>query len=175
MTGEERDQLLRWARRASSAQSLALMSKIVLACAEGASNTQVAARVGVSDATVGKWRRRFVESRLDGLVDEDSAFWDERPENFTVALVAPGQEYLADVFAGTAPAPGGPFTLGTWEQTGWGPVPAGNAGWLGVRRTSEESRYAGWAVVVEGVVEHVELGTADALAHVRGRYRDLRC
>ncbi len=111
---------------------------------------------------------------LLGLVDEDSAFWDQQPEMFTVALAAPGQEYLADVFAGTMPAPGGPFTLGAWEQTAWGPVPEGNAGWLGVRRTTGEPRHAGWAVVVEGVVEHVELGGADALAHVRGRYRDLR-
>ena len=45
-------------------------SRIVLACAEGLSNNEVAARQRVSQPTVGKWRRRFVESRLDGLVDE---------------------------------------------------------------------------------------------------------
>ena len=72
LTGDERAQLLRWARRASSSQALALRSRIVLACAEpGASNKQVAADVGCSQPTVGKWRRRFVERRLDGLVDED--------------------------------------------------------------------------------------------------------
>lgn len=47
-----------------------MRSRVVLACAEGLSNTAVAAREGVSLPTVGKWRRRFVEHRLDGLVDE---------------------------------------------------------------------------------------------------------
>ena len=109
-----------------------------------------------------------------GLVDEDSAFWDGQPEVFSVALVASGQDYLADAFAGIVPAPGGPFTLGTWQQTAWGPVLEGNAGWIGVRRVADEPRHAGWALLVEGVVEHVELGGADPLTHVRGRYRDLR-
>jgi transposase len=70
VTDEEREQLGRWSRRAKSAQSLALRSRIVLACAEGLDNTSVAARVGCSAATVGKWRARFLEHRLDGLVDE---------------------------------------------------------------------------------------------------------
>jgi transposase len=70
VTGEERDQLGRWARRAKSSQALALRSKIVLACADGLDNNRVAAKLGVTDKTVAKWRARFVESRLDGLVDE---------------------------------------------------------------------------------------------------------
>jgi transposase len=70
LTSEERDQLTRWARRRSSSQAVALRSRIVLACAEGLDNKAVAARVGVSQPTVGKWRRRFVDLRLDGLVDE---------------------------------------------------------------------------------------------------------
>jgi transposase len=72
LTGDERAQLQRWARRATSAQALALRSRIVLGCATpGVSNKQVAADLGCSEPTVGKWRRRFVERRLEGLVDED--------------------------------------------------------------------------------------------------------
>jgi transposase len=70
LTDEEREQLERWARRAKSAQALALRSRIVLACADGLANKEVAARLRVAQATVGKWRRRFVEHRLDGLTDE---------------------------------------------------------------------------------------------------------
>jgi transposase len=67
----ERAQLLRWSRRAKSAQALALRSRIVLACAApGASNKQVAGELRVSANTVNKWRARFVAKRLDGLVDE---------------------------------------------------------------------------------------------------------
>jgi transposase len=70
LTGEEREQLERWARRGKTAQALALRSRIVLECATGVTNTLVGQRLGVSGATVGKWRRRFVADRLDGLVDE---------------------------------------------------------------------------------------------------------
>jgi len=66
----EREQLQRWARRSSSTQALALRSKIVLACAEGSSNIEVAARLRVREQTVAKWRGRFVDRRLEGLVDE---------------------------------------------------------------------------------------------------------
>ena len=70
LADEEREQLQRWARRARSAQSLALRSRIVLACADGADNKSVAAQLGCAQATVGKWRRRFVELRLEGQQDE---------------------------------------------------------------------------------------------------------
>jgi len=62
--------LQRWARRRKSSQALALRSRIVLACADGADNKAVAARLGCAAATVGKWRSRFVTDRLDGLTDE---------------------------------------------------------------------------------------------------------
>jgi transposase len=71
LTGDERSQLQRWARRASSSQALALRSRIVLACADGGANKQVAADLGCSAVTVGKWRARFLRYRLDGLADED--------------------------------------------------------------------------------------------------------
>lgn len=70
LTDEERDQLARWARRATSAQALALRAKIVLACAEGKDNKAVAAQLRVTEATVARWRGRFTRQRLDGLADE---------------------------------------------------------------------------------------------------------
>ena len=66
----EREQLRRWSRRATTAQALAVRSKIVLACAEGLSNQQVADRLRVTPGTVTRWRSRFVRHRLEGLVDE---------------------------------------------------------------------------------------------------------
>ena len=70
LTDDERQTLTRWSRRAKSSQALALRCRIVLACATGATNKQVAAELGVSLPTVGKWRSRFVVRRLEGLVDE---------------------------------------------------------------------------------------------------------
>jgi len=70
LTDEERAQLEVWARRRTSAQGLADRSRIVLAAAEGVKNTAIAARLGVARPTVTKWRNRFAEHRLDGLVDE---------------------------------------------------------------------------------------------------------
>jgi len=66
----ERAQLARWARRAKTAQYLALRARIVLACAEGGTNKQVAADLGVDESTVDRWRARFIAGRLDGLHDE---------------------------------------------------------------------------------------------------------
>lgn len=70
LTDEERETLTRWARRPKSSQQLALRSRIVLCCGQGLSNAQVAQQLQVSMPTVGKWRKRFVAKRLDGLLDE---------------------------------------------------------------------------------------------------------
>ena len=70
LTEAERSELTRWARRAKTAQYLAMRARIVLACAEGGINRQVAADLGVSVTAVNRWRARFVASRLDGLLDE---------------------------------------------------------------------------------------------------------
>jgi transposase len=70
LTGLEREELERYARRPKTAQALALRARIVLESASGMANTEVAARLGVTVQTVGKWRQRFVERRLAGLLDE---------------------------------------------------------------------------------------------------------
>ena len=70
LTDGEREELERWARRRRSAAGLAQRSRIVLACAEGATNTAVAQLVGVSVPTVRRWRKRFSELPSDGLLDE---------------------------------------------------------------------------------------------------------
>jgi transposase len=66
----ERAQLVRWARRAKTAQYLALRAKIVLRCAEGGTNKEAAADLGVDESTVDRWRARFIARRLKGLHDE---------------------------------------------------------------------------------------------------------
>lgn len=70
LTDEERATLEQWTRRLKTAQALALRARIVLGSAAGKTNTVVAQELRVSNATVGKWRRRFLERRLDGLLDE---------------------------------------------------------------------------------------------------------
>ena len=70
LSSEERETLGNWARRPKSAQALAQRSRIVLEAAAGNSNTTVAHKLGLTKQTVGKWRQRFVDQRLDGLLDE---------------------------------------------------------------------------------------------------------
>jgi transposase len=71
LTEAEREQLARWTRRAKTSQALALRAKIVLACADGKDNKQVAAELRSTEHTVARWRGRFTRKRLDGLADED--------------------------------------------------------------------------------------------------------
>jgi transposase len=70
LTADEREALRGWVRRGKTAQALALRARIVLACADGLSNSEVSRRLGASLPTVGKWRARFVVDRVDGLRDE---------------------------------------------------------------------------------------------------------
>jgi len=67
---DEREQLESWSRRRTSAQALAERSRIVLAAAEGLKTTEIARRLGVNISTARRWRNRFAEHRLDGLLDE---------------------------------------------------------------------------------------------------------
>jgi putative transposase len=66
----ERMQLSAIARSRAMPTALTLRARLVLACATGAPNNVVAQRLAVGEATVGKWRRRFVTHRLAGLYDE---------------------------------------------------------------------------------------------------------
>ncbi len=70
LTDDERAKLEAWVRRPKTAQRLALRSRIVLAAAAGRGNTAIAAELGTCLPTVGKWRQRFLDRRLDGLTDE---------------------------------------------------------------------------------------------------------
>lgn len=70
LTEEQREELERWTRRATTAQALALRARVVLACADGGDDHEVAERIGVFRTTVGKWRRRFIAKGMDGLLDE---------------------------------------------------------------------------------------------------------
>ena len=84
LSEEERTTLVRWSRRAKSAQALALRCRIVLASADGANNKEVAEKLHCAPVTVSKWRARFVAKRLDGLVDEDRP---GRPATITIDRV----------------------------------------------------------------------------------------
>jgi len=70
LTDDERAKLEAWVRRPKTAQRLALRSRIVLAAAAGRGNTAIAADLAVCLPTVGKWRQRFLDRRLEGLADE---------------------------------------------------------------------------------------------------------
>lgn len=70
VTDEERRELVRLTKRSHVNRALAFRARLVLACTDAVPNTAVARRLRTSNATVGKWRTRFIERRLDGLYDE---------------------------------------------------------------------------------------------------------
>ena len=96
----------------------------------------------------------------------------EETEVAVMSLLGWRHRDLADAFAGTMPAPGGPFRLADWEQTAWGPRVATAVTWVGLRLDPAATRDVGWSRLVEAVVEHVEVGDDPApLVHRRGRYQ----
>ncbi|MEO7449330.1 MAG: flavin reductase family protein [Humibacillus sp.] len=102
---------------------------------------------------------------LDRLEDTGAA---------VVALLEWRHRDLADAFAGVMPAPGGPFRLGEFEQTHWGPRLVTASTWAGVRLDAASRRDVGWSVLLEADIEHVSVGTGpepDPLVHRRGRYQ----
>lgn len=114
-------------------------------------------------------------ARVFALLDPDAEFTEALEANGTavVGLLRSGDVDLAEAFAGTAPAPGGPFRMRSWEQTSHGPALAACSRAL-VRL--EAVRPAGWSVLVEAVIDSVhiteesEADGDDALEHRRGRY-----
>jgi transposase len=87
LSAEERQVLEGWVRRRKTSQALALRARIVLVCADGGSNTGIAAALEVSRATVAKWRSRFLVSRLEGLDDVSRPGAPRKITDEQVALV----------------------------------------------------------------------------------------
>lgn len=110
-------------------------------------------------------------AHLLALLDPDSDLLDAMTASGTavVQLLRGQHRMLADVFAGVAPAPGGPFAQAPFAATDWGPRLLEAATWAGVRL--EDSREVGWSTLVTCAVEHLEIGEEeDTLLHHRGRY-----
>lgn len=111
--------------------------------------------------------------RVLGIVDPESDLWAaaEASGRFALVRLASDEQRLADVFAGVVPAPGGPFTLGSWRSTGYGPVPDGDTvTWAGC--TVDTSRPLGWGLLVEASIDEICFGVAEtALGYFRGRYQ----
>src|SRR6266481_1974298 len=70
MSSDERAHLVAVTRSRSLPAALTLRAKIILACEREPSNAVVATRLGVGPHTIGKWRKRFVADRIEGLYDE---------------------------------------------------------------------------------------------------------
>lgn len=70
LTGAEQQELVRLSRKRTGAQGLAFRARIVLKAAEGTTNLRIAEQLETTRMTVAKWRNRFAELRLDGLLDE---------------------------------------------------------------------------------------------------------
>lgn len=111
-------------------------------------------------------------ARVLALLDPDSDLADTlaRTGRAVVQLLAWGHRDLAEAFAGTAPAPGGPFRTGEFEQTAWGPRLLDADTWAGV--VLESTTTVGWSSLVTCVVEQATVGDDETapLVHRRGRY-----
>ena len=110
-------------------------------------------------------------ARVVMLLDPDSDLAERlnRSDRAVVQLLSWSHRALAAAFAGTAPAPGGPWRMATFEDTRWGPRLVGSTAWVGVRR--EMATDAGWSQLVMCVIETVEIGADDEpLVSRRGRW-----
>ena len=110
-------------------------------------------------------------ARLLLLVDPDSDLHDVAADTgrAVVQLLSWSHRDLADAFAGTAPAPGGPWRMATFEDTAWGPRLVDAGTWAGVRVESDAA--VGWSRLLTCVVEELTVGPDESpLVHRRGRY-----
>ncbi|CAI9404574.1 flavin reductase family protein [Aestuariimicrobium sp. T2.26MG-19.2B] len=109
--------------------------------------------------------------RVVALLDPDAAFTDrlQSTGSAVVNLVDWPDRHLADIFAGLAPAPGGPFAAAEFESTPWGPHLQSSATWAGLEL--ESSVEVGWSLQVTCIAAQISLGDdAEPLHHVRGHY-----
>jgi flavin reductase (DIM6/NTAB) family NADH-FMN oxidoreductase RutF len=110
-------------------------------------------------------------ARVVGLVDPDSdlAAALKASTRAVVHLLSWRHRALSEVFAETAPAPGGKFAQAAFVDTPWGPRLADVTTWAGV--SLEDARELGWSLLVTCRLDHVEVGDdEEPLVHRRGRY-----
>lgn len=108
-----------------------------------------------------------------GVLDPLSDLWDALRDTgaAVVNLLSWRHRQMADAFGYVAPAPGGPFRLGEWTDTEWGPALADASGWAGCLLADRSATELGWGLVVRLQVEHAVFGNDEApLVHRRGRY-----
>ena len=121
----------------------------------------------VSSLMVGHGDPAHLLALVDPVSDLAEAL--AKTERGVVQLLSWDHRDLADAFAGLAPAPGGPFRLGTWTDTRWGPLLEGVSAWAGF--TLADTNEVGWSLLVDGVLDEIHLGEpGEPLVHRRGRY-----
>jgi flavin reductase (DIM6/NTAB) family NADH-FMN oxidoreductase RutF len=111
------------------------------------------------------------DARALALLDPDADLTARLCETGRGVVHLLGREHrdLAEMFAGTAPAPGGMFRQAEFVTTEWGPHLATASTWAGVRLEAQQE--VGWSMLVTTVLEHLEIGDDDEpLQHRRGRY-----
>ncbi|MFT4010084.1 MAG: flavin reductase [Nocardioidaceae bacterium] len=113
--------------------------------------------------------------RVVGLLDPDSDFAArfEQTRRAVICLLEWPHRMLAEIFAGLAPSPGGPFAAASFEQTPFGPRLVSTATWCGVRLLDGPARAetVGWSWLVDCAIEELHVGPeTDPLLHRRGRY-----
>ncbi|HEY3528942.1 MAG TPA: flavin reductase family protein [Nocardioides sp.] len=111
------------------------------------------------------------DARVLALLDPDADLTERLLESgrAVLQLLTWDDRDLAEMFGGTAPAPGGMFRQAEFVQTEWGPRLESARTWAGVRVESEQA--VGWSTLVTTVVEHLEVGDdEEPLRHHRGRY-----